>query len=179
MKHEKTWLLLEIDPTWTPYKPVFQCSTKGILGADWRIVEMPFSYYGNRKITVFNAQLSIGVHPVSTDVYTSLRGTCVFFLIMNSVCVCMYIYIYIYICIYIYSDIAYRRFNNNICYSSYPNSTEVVIATWLFGNLTERLRGLTGITDHYYLSSNLDVGIYEGCFIFDFASLPLEVDRPI
>ena len=35
------------------------------------------------------------------------------------------------------------------------------------------------ITDHYHLSSNLGVGISEGCFIFDFASLPLDVVRPI
>ena len=34
-------------------------------------------------------------------------------------------------------------------------------------------------TDHYHLGSNLGVGISEGCFVFDFASLPLEVDRPI
>ena len=27
--------------------------------------------------------------------------------------------------------------------------------------------------DHYHVSSNLSVGISEGCFIFDFASLPL------
>jgi len=45
-----------------------------------------------------------------------------------------------------------------------------------------RLRGLTvecWITDHYHTCSNLGVGISEGCFIFDFASLPLEVARPI
>ena len=45
-----------------------------------------------------------------------------------------------------------------------------------------RLRGLSvayGITDHYYPCSNLGVGISEGCFIFDFDSLPLEVARPI
>ena len=45
-----------------------------------------------------------------------------------------------------------------------------------------RLLGLTAIvhwiTDHYRLSSNLGVGISEGCFIFEFASLPSEVDRP-
>ena len=35
------------------------------------------------------------------------------------------------------------------------------------------------ITDHYHFSSNLGVGISEGCFIFDFASLHLEVARPI
>ena len=34
-------------------------------------------------------------------------------------------------------------------------------------------------TDHYHLSSNLGVGISEGCVIFDLASLPLEVARPI
>ena len=35
-------------------------------------------------------------------------------------------------------------------------------------------------TDHYYhLSLNLNMCISEGCFIFDFASLPLEVTRPI
>ena len=45
-----------------------------------------------------------------------------------------------------------------------------------------RLRGLTvacWTTDHYHPCSNLGVGISEGCFIFDYASLPLEVARPI
>ena len=45
-----------------------------------------------------------------------------------------------------------------------------------------RLHGLAvacWITDHYHLCSNLDVVISEGCFIFDFASLPLEVAQPI
>ena len=32
---------------------------------------------------------------------------------------------------------------------------------------------------HYNPSSNLGVGISDGCFIFDFATLPLEVARPI
>jgi len=37
------------------------------------------------------------------------------------------------------------------------------------------------VLDHRSLPpcSNLGVGISEGCFIFDFASLPLEVARPI
>jgi len=34
-------------------------------------------------------------------------------------------------------------------------------------------------TYNYHLSSSLGMGIYEGCFIFDFASLPLEVTRAI
>jgi len=41
-----------------------------------------------------------------------------------------------------------------------------------------RLRGLTvarWITDHCHPGSNLGVGISEGCFIFDFDSLPLKV----
>ena len=45
-----------------------------------------------------------------------------------------------------------------------------------------RLRGLAvacWTTDHYDACSNLGVGISDGCFIFDFASLPLEVARPI
>jgi len=40
------------------------------------------------------------------------------------------------------------------------------------------LRGLAvacWTTDHYHPCSNLGVGISEGCFVFDFASLPLEV----
>ena len=44
------------------------------------------------------------------------------------------------------------------------------------------LRGLAvacWITDRYHPCSNLDVGISEGCFILDFASLPLQVARPI
>ena len=42
--------------------------------------------------------------------------------------------------------------------------------------------GLTdSVLDHYHgvLSSNLILGISEGCFIFDFAALPLEVICPI
>ena len=38
-----------------------------------------------------------------------------------------------------------------------------------------RLRGLAvacWTTDHYHPCSNLGVAIYEGCFVFDFASLP-------
>ena len=34
-------------------------------------------------------------------------------------------------------------------------------------------------TDHYHPCSNLGAGTSEGCFIFDVASLPLEVARPI
>jgi len=44
------------------------------------------------------------------------------------------------------------------------------------------LRGLAVVcwtTDHYHPCSNLGVGISEGCFVFDFTSLPLEVARPI
>ena len=45
-----------------------------------------------------------------------------------------------------------------------------------------RLRGLTvacWTTDHYHPCSNPGVAMSEGCFIFDFASLSLEVARPI
>ena len=35
------------------------------------------------------------------------------------------------------------------------------------------------ITDHYHPRSNLGVCLSEGCFIFDFVSLPLDVARPI
>ena len=35
------------------------------------------------------------------------------------------------------------------------------------------------VIDYYHPSSNLGVGIPEGCFIFDFALLPLEVARTI
>ena len=45
-----------------------------------------------------------------------------------------------------------------------------------------RLRGLAvacWTTDHYHPCSNLGVGISEGCFVFNFASLHLEVARPI
>jgi len=45
-----------------------------------------------------------------------------------------------------------------------------------------RLRGLAiacWTTDHYHPCSNLGVGTSEGCFIFDFASLPLGVARSI
>jgi len=34
-------------------------------------------------------------------------------------------------------------------------------------------------TDHYHLSSNFGMDISEGCLIIDFASLPLEVTKPI
>jgi len=48
--------------------------------------------------------------------------------------------------------------------------------------LTGRLCGLAvacWIKDHYHPCSNPGVGISEGCFIFDFALLPLEVALPI
>ena len=51
-------------------------------------------------------------------------------------------------------------------------------STWRGG----RLRGLAvacWITDHYHPGLNLGLGISEGCFIFDFASFPLEVTQPI
>ena len=35
------------------------------------------------------------------------------------------------------------------------------------------------ITDNYHLGSNLVMGIYVVCFIFDFASIPLGVARSI
>ena len=50
------------------------------------------------------------------------------------------------------------------------------------GPLDGRLRGLAvacWTTDHYHPCSNPDVGISEGCFVFYFVSLPLEVARPI
>ena len=49
-------------------------------------------------------------------------------------------------------------------------------------NDTQRLRGLAvacWTTDHYHRCSNLGVGISEGCFTGDFASLHLKVARPI
>jgi len=45
-----------------------------------------------------------------------------------------------------------------------------------------KLHGLVGsVLDHRSLpqSLNLGVAISQGCFIFDFISLPLEVTRPI
>jgi len=45
-----------------------------------------------------------------------------------------------------------------------------------------RLHGLAvacWTTDHYHPRSNPGVGISEGCFVFHFVSLPLEVARPI
>ena len=45
-----------------------------------------------------------------------------------------------------------------------------------------RLRGLAvacWTTDHYHPCSNLGVGISEGCFVLDIASLHLEVARPL
>ena len=53
--------------------------------------------------------------------------------------------------------------------------------TIFFRLVLGRLRGLAvacRTTDHYRPCSNLGVGISEG-FVFDFASLPLEVARPI
>jgi len=49
------------------------------------------------------------------------------------------------------------------------------------GEWPGRHRGLAvawWTTNHYHPCANLGVGISEGCFIFDFASLPLEIARP-
>ena len=62
---------------------------------------------------------------------------------------------------------------------------EIMGRMWVYVPQTEgRLRGLTGSTlDHRSLTTqfswNLGEVISEGCFIFDFASLPLEVALPI
>jgi len=44
--------------------------------------------------------------------------------------------------------------------------------------LEQRFRKVL-VIDHYHLSSNHGVGVSEVCFVFDFASLPVEVARPI
>ena len=52
----------------------------------------------------------------------------------------------------------------------------------LLSNISGRLHCLVvacWITDHCHSCSNLGVGISEGCLIFDFASLHLEIARPI
>ena len=52
----------------------------------------------------------------------------------------------------------------------------------LLNNTLGRLRGLTvacWTTDHNHPCSNPGVGISEGCFVFHFVSLPLDVARPI
>ena len=54
--------------------------------------------------------------------------------------------------------------------------------SYMFMLIEGCLRGLAvacWTTDHYHPCSNLSMGISEGCFIFDFASLPLEVAQPI
>ena len=53
---------------------------------------------------------------------------------------------------------------------------------WNTDNCPWRLRGLAEACltiDHYHPCSNSGVGISEGCLIFHFVSLPLEVLRPI
>ena len=58
----------------------------------------------------------------------------------------------------------------------------VRLFNWITVLFLKAVCGLTvacWVTDHYHPCSNLGVGISEGCFIFDFASLPLEVARPI
>jgi len=66
-------------------------------------------------------------------------------------------------------------FINKVCFA---NNTAIAGPPSFSG----RLRGLVvacRTTDHHYPCSNLGVGISEGCFIFDFASLTLKVARPI
>jgi len=57
---------------------------------------------------------------------------------------------------------------------SYPELTSI-----LHMGLFRGLAVACWTTDHYHPCSNLGLGISEGCFIFDFDSLPLEVARPI
>ena len=67
-----------------------------------------------------------------------------------------------------------------------PSSSVYRVINGLLGHVYRiyvgRLRGLAvayWITDHYHPCSNTGVGISEGCFVFRFVSLPLEVARPI
>ena len=70
-----------------------------------------------------------------------------------------------------------------ICQELFPRT---VLTTVTFVDIISRLLGfvrrdflITDHTDHCHLSLILGVVISEGCFIFDFASLPLEVARAI
>jgi len=66
----------------------------------------------------------------------------------------------------------------NLYFMLIENGSSMAAPKWW----EERLCGLAGsVLDHRLLPpcSNLGGGISEGCFIFDFASLPLEVPRPI
>ena len=63
---------------------------------------------------------------------------------------------------------------------------QIPVMSVFVGNGTRSYEGTSVVqlvarwtTNHYHLSSNLGRGIFQGCFIFDFASLPLEVARPI
>ena len=58
----------------------------------------------------------------------------------------------------------------------------IILQERFFPETSGRLHGLAvacWIRDHHHPCSNLVVAISEGCFISDFASLPLEVARPI
>ena len=78
------------------------------------------------------------------------------------------------------SECRFTMFKYFIAIKSYVNKLFIDIN--FIGLIYRRLRGLAvacWTTDHYNPCSNLGVGISEGCFIFDFASLPLGVARPI
>ena len=51
-----------------------------------------------------------------------------------------------------------------------PNPKIIIITVWYL---------LLIFQDHYHPCSNPGVGISDGCFVFHFVSLPLEVARPI
>jgi len=62
----------------------------------------------------------------------------------------------------------------NIVIMSLTDFGGFVVIKWNLLYNSRRLRGLVGSS-----SSNLDVVISEGCFIFDFAPLLLEVARSV
>ena len=55
---------------------------------------------------------------------------------------------------------------------------QITLGRNYFGRLSS-LAVACWITGQYHPCSNLGVGKSEGCFVFDFASLPLEVARPV
>ena len=79
----------------------------------------------------------------------------------------------------------YISFSLQVCrfkYLELPGSQNALLLHWAQDSFSGCLRGLVvscWTADRYHPCSNFVVGISEGCFIFDFASLPLEVARPI
>ena len=132
-------------------------------------MSLKFFLQNIRKISLHRIRLIDTNHTIICNNHIRLFSFRVILYIMSMIpCVC--------VCVIIGIDLHVKTFealDQPACivvwsiksWSTVKTGSSLAVACWT--------------TDHYHPCSNLGVGRSEGCFVFDYASLPLQVARPI